>query len=248
MRIPLIAGNWKMNLSQGQVEAFAEKLKEKYRDTDVKTAICAPYIYLSYLKKAFEGTGIGVGAQNVHYQDKGAFTGEISVPMLEQIGVDYCIVGHSERRAYFGDTDEVINKKLQRLSSSSITPILCVGENLQQREAGREEAVVAEQLEKDLAGMSADRVESMVIAYEPIWAIGTGKTATPEEANRMCGWVRKQLAKQYDEEVADQVIIQYGGSMKPDNATAIMNGEEVDGGLVGGASLEADSLMEIIDF
>lgn len=249
MRIPFIAGNWKMFKTREEALQFAESFKKIYKDTDVRTAVCAPYTLLHTLRKAFEGTGVGVGAQNVHFEDEGAFTGEISLPMLKDVGVDYCIVGHSERREYFNETDETVNRKLKKIfGDSEIVPILCVGEKLQEREAGREKEVVFAQLEEDLNGLSAEDVSKLVIAYEPIWAIGTGKTATPEQAEEMCSYIRKTIEKLYDEETCDKVTIQYGGSVKPDNATEIMNMPEIDGALVGGASLKADTFMDIVNF
>lgn len=248
-RIPFIAGNWKMFKTNKEALEFAEEFKKLYKDTDVKTAICAPFTQLETLKKAFAGTKIGVGAQNVHFEDEGAFTGEISLPMLKEIGVDYCIVGHSERRQYFAETDETCNLKLKKLlNESSITPILCVGENLEQREAGKAEEIVENQIKADFDGISADQAARMVVAYEPIWAIGTGKTATPDQAQEMCGLIRKNIEKLYDEDTCDQVIIQYGGSVKPENATEIMNQDDIDGGLVGGASLVPEKFMGIINF
>jgi triosephosphate isomerase len=248
MRIPFIAGNWKMFKTREQALAFADEFRALYHGTDVKAAICAPFTDLAVLKEAFEGTGIGVGAQNVHFEDEGAYTGEISVGMLEDIGVDYCIVGHSERRQYFAETDETVNLKLKKLLAGSIDPILCVGESLEQRDAGQLFDVVSGQLKADLEGIGAADMARVVIAYEPIWAIGTGRTATPEQAEEMCAFIRKTLMEMYDEETADKVILQYGGSVKPANASEIMNMEEIDGALVGGASLKAEDLMAIIDF
>ena len=248
MRTPFIAGNWKMFKTAAEAAAFAEEFKALYKDTDIKTAICAPFVHLAQLKAAFEGTGIGVGAQNAHYEDEGAFTGEISVKMLEDIGVDYCVIGHSERRQYFAETDETVNKKLKRLFAGPITPIMCVGEHLEQREADQQYAVVKEQLVGGLADIAAADASKLVIAYEPVWAIGTGKTATPEQAEDMCEYIRNVIEELYDEDVADAVVIQYGGSVKPANATEIMNMGNIDGALVGGASLKANDFMEIIDF
>ena len=248
MRIPFIAGNWKMHKTVAEARAFAEEFKALYKDTDVKTAICAPFVHLALLKEAFAGTDIKVGAQNAHFEDQGAFTGEISVKMLEDIGVDYCIIGHSERRQYFAETDETVNKKLKKLFEGPIVPILCVGEVLEERDAGREKEVVGGQIRADLAGLSADDVRKLVVAYEPVWAIGTGRTATPEQANEMCGYIREVISELYDDDVACDVTIQYGGSMKPANATELMAMEEIDGGLIGGSSLKADEFMQIIDF
>lgn len=248
MRIPFIAGNWKMFKTKAEAIAFAEEFRELYKDTDVQTAICAPFTNLEALKEAFAGTEIKVGAQNVHFADEGAFTGEISISMLEEIGVDFCIVGHSERRQYFGETDETVNKKLKKLFEGPIRPILCVGESLEERDADKAFDVVGGQIKADLEGIDAADVKKLVIAYEPIWAIGTGRTATPDQAEEMCAFIRKTLIELYGEEVSDEVIIQYGGSVKPANATEIMNMDEIDGALVGGASLKPKDFMEIIDF
>jgi len=249
MRIPFIAGNWKMFKTKKEALEFAESFKALYHDTDIKAAICAPFTQLDCLVEAFAGSGVGVGAQNVHFADEGAYTGEVSLDMLKEIGVDYCIIGHSERREYFGETDETVNLKLKKLlSESEITPILCVGENLEQREAGEEKTIVGAQIKADLASLVAEDVAKLVIAYEPIWAIGTGKTATPEQANEMCALIRATICELYDEDTCDQVIIQYGGSVKPENATEIMNMEEIDGALVGGASLIPKKFMDIINF
>ncbi|WP_027868698.1 triose-phosphate isomerase [Eubacterium sp. AB3007] len=249
MRIPFIAGNWKMFKTKAEAKAFAEEFKALYKDTEVRTAICAPFTQLDTLKEAFAGTTIGVGAQNVHYEDEGAFTGEVSLGMLKEIGVDYCVIGHSERRQYFNETDETCNLKLKKIfADSEITPILCVGENLEQREAGKAAEIVEGQIEADLAGLSAADVAKLVIAYEPIWAIGTGKTATPEQAGEMCTLIREKVQALYDEDTCDQVIIQYGGSVKPENATDIMANGDVDGALVGGASLVPEKFMGIINF
>lgn len=248
MRIPFIAGNWKMFKTEEESVAFAEKFKELYQGTDVRAAICAPFTDLRALKEAFEGTAIGVGAQNVHFADEGAYTGEISVKMLQEIGVDYCIVGHSERRQYFAETDETVNLKLKKLLEGTISPILCVGESLEQRDSGKLFDVVKNQLVEDLKDIPSGDLQRIVIAYEPIWAIGTGRTATPQQAEEMCAFIRQTLIEMYDEETADQVILQYGGSVKPANASEIMNMDEIDGALVGGASLKAEDFMAIIDF
>ena len=247
IRIPLIAGNWKMYKTTAEAKAFAEEFSKLYKDTDVRAAICAPFTQLVALKEAFAGTNVKLGAQNVHFEDEGAFTGEISVEMLKEIGVDYCIIGHSERREYFAETDETVNLKLKKLfSSSEIIPILCVGENLSEREAGNAFDVVEGQLKADLEGIDKADVSKLVIEYEPIWAIGTGKTATPEQAGEMCAHIRNIVEKLYDEDTCDSVIIQYGGSVKPENASEIMNMDEIDGALVGGASLDASKFIKIV--
>ena len=231
-----------------EAKAFAETFKKNYQPSDVRVAICAPYLQLSVLVEAFRGTGIGVGAQNVHYEAEGAFTGEISIPMLEEIGVDYCIVGHSERRQYFNESDDTVNRKVKALLKTSIIPIVCVGEDLQQKEAGYEKQLVSEQVKNALHDIPADKAERIVIAYEPIWAIGTGRTATPIQANMMCELIRDTLTEMYGDETADRMVIQYGGSVKPENASEIMNMEEIDGALVGGASLEPLKFHEIVNF
>lgn len=248
MRIPFIAGNWKMYKNIAEAKEYAMKFKTLYRGTDVKTAIFAPYPQLPLLVEEFKGTGIGVGAQNVHFAKEGAYTGEVSVSMLEELGVDYCLVGHSERRQYFGETDETVNLKLKALLETKILPVVCVGETLEEREAGKEKDIVSEQTKKAFEGVSADDAAKVTVAYEPVWAIGTGKTATAEQANEMCYCIRMTLAEIYDMETADKIVIQYGGSVKPENATEIMNMEEIDGALVGGASLEPLKFIEIINF
>ena len=248
MRKKIIAGNWKMFKTKAEAEAFAEEFKNLYSGTDVQAAICAPFTALDTLVESFKETEIKVGAQNVHFEDEGAYTGEVSVPMLEEIGVDFCIVGHSERRQYFAETDETVNLKLKRLLKSSIRPIMCVGESLEERDGGKAFDVVRAQVEKGLDGIEAGDAVKIVIAYEPIWAIGTGRTATPEQAEEMCALIRNVLTELYGEECSDEVIIQYGGSVKPANATEIMNMDEIDGALVGGASLKPEDFMKIIDF
>ena len=248
MRIPFIAGNWKMYKSIADAKEYAMKFKTLYHGTDVKTAVFAPYPQLPLLVEEFKGTGIGVGAQNVHFAKEGAYTGEVSVPMLEELGVDYCLVGHSERRQYFGETDETVNLKLKALLETKILPVVCVGETLEEREAGKEEEIVSAQTKAAFDGVTAEDTVKVTVAYEPVWAIGTGKTATAEQANQMCYLIRMTLAEIYDTETADKVIIQYGGSVKPENATEIMNMEEIDGALVGGASLEPLKFIEIINF
>ena len=248
MRIPFIAGNWKMYKNISEAKEFAAKFRTLYHGTDVKTAIFAPYPQLPVLVQQFKGTGIGVGAQNVHFEKEGAYTGEISASMLKEIGVDYCLVGHSERRQYFGETDKAINLKLKALLKEDILPVLCVGENLEERQGGIEEKVVSEQIKIAFDGITPAEAEKITVAYEPVWAIGTGRTATPEQAEKMCGFIRMKLSELYDEETADKIIIQYGGSVKPDNASEIMNMPEIDGALVGGASLDPLKFIEIVNF
>ena len=237
-----------MYKTMAEAKAFAEEFKKLYGNTDVKAAICAPFPQLALLVEAFKGTGIGVGAQNVHFEKEGAYTGEVSVQMLQEIGVDYCIIGHSERRQYFNESDETVNLKLKALRETDIITIVCVGEDLIQREKGYQNQLVSEQVENAFRDIPAEKAAKAVIAYEPIWAIGTGRTATPVQANMMCTLIRETLIEMYGDETADKVIIQYGGSVKPENATDIMNMEEIDGALVGGASLEPLKFIEIVNF
>lgn len=248
MRKPFVAGNWKMYKNIGQAKAFAEEFKKIYKSSDIEVAVCAPYLQLSCLKEAFKGTDIKIGAQNVHYADEGAFTGEISCEMLMELGVDYVIIGHSERRQYFGETDETVNLKLKKVLEAGLLPIVCVGESLEEREEGRAFELVEKQLVKAMQEVSKDEAVKITIAYEPIWAIGTGKTATKEQANEMCCHIRDIMEKIYDAETSINVRIQYGGSVKPENASEILGMEEIDGALVGGASLKAESFLEIVNF
>jgi len=248
MRKPFIAGNWKMYKTTAEAIAFAEEFKKLYGGTDVQAAVCAPFTQLATLKEIFKDTNIKVGAQNMHFADEGAYTGEISAAMLKEIGVDYCIIGHSERRQYFAEADQTVNQKLHKCFEAGITPIVCVGEVLEERDAGKELDVVKTQLKGGLENLTKAQTSTLVIAYEPVWAIGTGRTATPQQANEMCGFIRDVVETLYDADVADRVIIQYGGSVKPANATDIMNMEEIDGALVGGASLVPEDFMAIIDF
>ncbi len=247
MRKFLIAGNWKMNKTTAQAVHYANELKALNVSNPQDVAIIAPFTQLAGLKKALEGTGISVGAQNVHYERSGAYTGEISVEMLKEIGVDYCVVGHSERREYFNETDSAINKKLKILLEEGITPILCVGESLETREKGQEQAFVCGQLSADFEGISAEDAEKIVIAYEPIWAIGTGRTASPEQAEDMCSFIRGMMQGLYNIAVGEHMIIQYGGSMKPNNAEDLLSKPDIDGGLIGGASLKVKDFAEIVN-
>ena len=248
MRKPFIAGNWKMYKTCKEALDFAEEFKRIYSPSDVNVAICAPFTQLAVLAEAFRGTGIKVGAQTMHFEKEGAFTGEISGQMLAELGVDYCIIGHSERRQYFAETDETVNKKLHSAFSCGILPILCVGEVLAERDAGSALTVVEKQMKAALQGLSVDQVKKITVAYEPVWAIGTGRTATPEQADEMCGHIRGIISALYDEEVAEEVTVQYGGSVKPDNASELMNMYEIDGALVGGASLSPEQFLAIVNF
>lgn len=248
MRKPLIAGNWKMYKNSREAREFVEEFKKVYHASDVEVAICAPFTQLVPLKEALNGTGIKLGAQNMHFAKEGAYTGEISPGMLAEIGVDYCIIGHSERRQYFNETDDSINQKLKQAFAHGIVPILCVGEVLSQREAGMEHTVVKNQLLADLAGLTPEEAARTVIAYEPIWAIGTGINASPEQANDMIGFIRQVVQELYGEDVSEQVVIQYGGSVKPNNIEELMNMDEIDGALVGGASLKPEDFIQIVNF
>ena len=241
----LIAGNWKMNKTIAEAKEFAEAIKAKDLPNAKDVCILAPFTALSELGKALEGSGIGFGAQNVHFEQSGAFTGEVSVPMLKELGVGYCCVGHSERREYFAETDKTVNLKLKVLLEAGITPILCVGESLEVREQGSEQKFVAGQVVEDFEGIPAAEAAKVVIAYEPIWAIGTGKTATPEQAEDMCAFIRGVISGIYDVATGDDMLILYGGSMKPSNAKELLEKPDINGGLIGGASLKVDDFASI---
>ena len=248
MRIPLIAGNWKMYKTPDEAAEFCQKLRALYKDTDVQALICAPAADLQAAGEALKGSGIMLGAQNVYYEKEGAYTGETSVGMLKALGCGFCIVGHSERRQYFGETDETVNLKAKALLEGGIRPIICVGESEEIRVAGTQNEHVKAQLEGAFEGIADEDAVNCVIAYEPIWAIGTGRVATPEQAGDMVSFIRNVLIELYDEDTADRMIIQYGGSVKPENISDIMDQPEIDGALVGGASLDPDKFMAIIDF
>ncbi len=248
MRIPIIAGNWKMHSSVEEAVKFVKDLKDEVEKTDVKVVICCPYTILGEIKKEVEGSNIKLGAQNMHWEDRGAYTGEISAEMLKEHNVEYVIIGHSERRQFFNESDESVNKKLLKALEYELTPILCVGETLEEREADKTFEIIRTQIVKALKQISPDGMKNIVIAYEPIWAIGTGKTASPEDANTVIAYIREIIKEKYDEYISELVPIQYGGSVNPSNATAIMNQEDIDGALVGGASLNAESFLEIINF
>lgn len=251
MRKPLIAGNWKMNNTISQSIELVKEIKEKLKSSDcenVDAAVCVPATSLMEVKKILEGTSIKLGAQNMHWEESGAFTGEISPLMLNEIGVDYCIIGHSERRQYFGETDETVNKKIKSAIAHNIQPIFCVGETLEQRERDQEEVIVKRQILNGLEDISEIDMEKIIIAYEPIWAIGTGKTATTEEANGMCSFIRKTIEEKYNSDISEKIIIQYGGSVKPENVSEIMSQKDIDGALVGGASLKADDFINLVKF
>mgnify|MGYP003429934099 CR=1 FL=1 len=243
MRKPIIAGNWKMYKNKDEAVQFIYKVVEEMPSIElVDSVICAPFIDLKSLVKR-QGTNLRIGAQNMHFEEQGAFTGEIAPSMLTNLGVTYVIIGHSERRAMFNETDETCNKKLHAAYKHGLVPILCVGEALEHREGGKTEAVIKEQIVKDLEGLTADQVKELVIAYEPIWAIGTGKTATAEMADETCGYIRSLVKELYSEEVGEAIRIQYGGSVKLNNIDELMAQPNIDGALIGGASLVADDFV-----
>ncbi|KNF10119.1 triosephosphate isomerase TpiA [Gottschalkia purinilytica] len=248
MRKPIIAGNWKMHKTISEAVELVNEVKNKVKDSNVEAIVCVPFTALSEVKKELEGTELKLGAQNMHWEENGAFTGEVSPIMLTEIGVDYVIIGHSERRQYFGETDETVNKKIRSALKYNISPIVCVGETLEQRESGKEKDIVKEQVINGLEEISSSDMENIVIAYEPIWAIGTGKTASDEEANEMIAFIRNTLKEKYGQEVSDKVRIQYGGSVKPSNIKDIMSQSDIDGALVGGASLKSEDFLKLVKF
>jgi triosephosphate isomerase len=248
MRKPIIAGNWKMHKSVADGLAFVSAVKSEVAGTDVETVICAPFTLLPSLVEAVKGTNIKIGAQNMHYEDKGAFTGEVSADMLLDIGVTHVIIGHSERRQYFAETDETVNKKAIKALAKGLVPIICCGETLEQREAGETKSLVKGQIEKAYVGISAAEAVKTVVAYEPIWAIGTGKTASSQDANDVIAYIREVLETAYGVDVSEEIRIQYGGSVKPSNVEEIMNEADIDGALVGGASLEPSDFIELVNF
>lgn len=248
MRKNVIAGNWKMNKVAAEAEKFVADTKDKVPSTDkVESVVCAPFLYLQSLVKQSEGTDLKIAAQNMHYEENGAFTGEVSPSMLKDIGVTYVVLGHSERRELFAETDETVNKKAHAAFKHDLTPIVCVGETLEQRESNQTMNVVAEQVKKGLAGLTDDQVKATILAYEPIWAIGTGKTASSEQANEVCTHIRKVVAETFSTDAAAAVRIQYGGSVKPANVDELLAQSDIDGALVGGASLEADSFLQLVE-
>lgn len=249
VRTPIIAGNWKMNMNPEQTAEFVKAVKDKLpKATEVESVIAAPAVDLPALLENTKGSELKVAAENCYFEDEGAFTGETSPKVLKEMGVDYVIIGHSERRDYFHETDEDINKKAHAIFNNGMTPIVCCGESLETREAGKAEEWVEAQVKAALKDLTAEQVSNLVIAYEPIWAIGTGKTATSDQAEEICAVVRKTVADLYDQDVADKVRIQYGGSVKPANVKELMAKPNIDGGLVGGASLVPESYLELVNF
>ena len=248
VRKAVIAGNWKMNMTPSEAEKLVNELKplvDGKNGCDI--VVCVPFVDIATVANAAKGSNIKVGAQNVHFKKNGAYTGEISADMLKECGVEYVVIGHSERRQYFGETDETVNLRLKAALDAGITPILCVGEVLTEREQDVTAEVVARQTKIALLDVDADAVKNVIIAYEPVWAIGTGKTATSDQADEVCAIIRDVLAAKYGKDVAEAVTIQYGGSMKPDNAAELLSKYHVDGGLIGGASLKAADFTAIVD-
>lgn len=243
-----IAGNWKMNKTAAETKALASELKEKFANIgdNVTVAVCPPFTSIATAVELLKGTKVKVGAQNIHWADNGAFTGEISGAMLKEMGVEYVIIGHSERRQYFGETDETVNKRTVAALKNGLKPIVCIGETLAEREGNKTDAVLSTQIKGGFAGLSADDMKKIVIAYEPVWAIGTGKTATPEMAQETHAFIRKQLTSMFGTEVAESIVIQYGGSMKADNSKALVAQKDIDGGLIGGAALQAGSFYDLV--
>lgn len=246
MRKPFIAGNWKMNKTLSEAETLVTELKEELAGiTEVEIAVCPPAVNLTRVYDLIKESNIKLGAQNMYWEEKGAFTGELSGAMLKEAGVSYVIIGHSERREYFAETDEGVNRKVRAAFNYGLTPIVCVGETLKEREEGKTNDKVRGQVKAALAGLNAGQVAELVIAYEPIWAIGTGRSATAGDANQVIGYIRDLVREDFGV-AADKMRIQYGGSVKPDNIEELMAEEEIDGALVGGASLKANSFAEIV--
>ncbi|MBQ7227970.1 MAG: triose-phosphate isomerase [Clostridia bacterium] len=247
-RKPIIAGNWKMNMTRVQATELIEELKPLVKDTKNEVVICVPYTDLDVAVKLCEGTNIKVGAQNVAWAEKGAFTAEISADMLLELGTTYVILGHSERRQYFGETDASVNARLKTALAKGLKPIVCVGETLEQREKNRTKTVIRKQVMGGLAGISEEDLLNTVIAYEPVWAIGTGKTATSEQAEETIKFVRSVIAKMFTRKLANKVRIQYGGSMNPKNVKELMAMPNIDGGIIGGASLKAGDFSLVVNY
>ena len=244
MRKPIIAGNWKMNNTASEGVALVKAIAPLVRDASCDVVVCVPAIDIPAVSEALKGTNIGLGAENVHYAEKGAFTGEISAAMLKEYGVKYVIIGHSERRQYFGETDETVNKRTLTAIAAGLTPIVCIGESLEERETGKTEEVLAKQIHEGLKNI--DDITKIVIAYEPVWAIGTGKTATAEQANETIGFIRKTIGEMFCPKCAEALRIQYGGSMNAGNAAELLSKPNIDGGLIGGASLKAEDFSVIV--
>lgn len=248
MRRTVIAGNWKMNMTPAETKKFITELAPKVKGLDkCDIVLCVPYVDIATAVEAAAGTNIRIGAENVHFAESGAYTGEVSAKMLTEIGTEYVVIGHSERRQYFGETDETVNLRTKAALAAGLKVILCLGEVKAERLAGITDEVVAMQTKLDLAGVSAEELKNVIIAYEPVWAIGTGLTATPEQADETCGVIRATVAKLYGERAADELTVQYGGSMNDGNAAELLAKPNVDGGLIGGASLKTDKFTAIVE-
>jgi triosephosphate isomerase (TIM) len=248
MRKPIIAGNWKMHKTASEAKTFTEEVKGLVPDTDkVDSVICAPALFLENLVEQTKESKVSIGAQNMHFEESGAFTGEVSPVALADIGVEYVIIGHSERREMFNETDDSVNKKTLAAFKHNLTPIVCVGETLEQRENNETKDLVGAQVKQALTGLTEDQVKQTVIAYEPIWAIGTGKSSTAEDANEVCAHIRQVVASEFSQGAADSVRVQYGGSVKPNNIKEYMAQSDIDGALVGGASLEPQSFLQLLE-
>ena len=248
MRKPVIVGNWKMNKTPSEARALLEEVKALDLDENVEKGFCVPAIDLLVAQEVLEGTDINYGAENMYYEESGAFTGEISPLMLKDVNAKYVIIGHSERREYFKECDCLVNKKVKAALAHDLVPILCVGETLEEREENKQEDKVKDQLTKNLKDVSEADIEKVIIAYEPIWAIGTGKTASAEDADDMCAFIRNFIKETYSEEASQKIRIQYGGSMKPENVKELLAKENIDGGLIGGASLKASDFEQLVNF
>ena len=248
MRKKVIAGNWKMNMLPNEAIKFIEDFAPLVKDTQNEVILCVPYTDLFYALLNVQETNIKIGAQNMHFEPKGAYTGEISGQMLKAINVEYVIIGHSERRQYFNETDETVNKKIKSAFNCGLKPIVCVGETLEQREEGKTAEIITKQTKLALEGLTQEQVKNTIIAYEPIWAIGTGKTATSEDAQNSIKAIRDKITKIYGQNVSERVIIQYGGSVKSSNAKELFQMPDIDGGLVGGASLKPDEFAKIVNY
>lgn len=247
-RKKVIAGNWKMNMIPNEAIDFIQELTPLVKNAKCEVVLCVPYTDLFYVLLNAQDTNIKIGAQNMHFEENGAYTGEISAKMLKSIGVEYVIIGHSERRQYFAETDETVNKKVKAAFANGLKPIVCVGETLEEREKGIAYDIITKQTRLALEGLSCNEVENVIIAYEPIWAIGTGKTATSDDANTSIQKIREEISKIYGKNTAECVIIEYGGSVKANNAKELFTKSDIDGGLVGGASLKADEFSKIVNY
>lgn len=248
MRTPIIAANWKMNNTVKESKALLAELLPKISGSACEVVLCVPFTNIASVKKMIKNTGIKLGAQNVHFAEKGAYTGEISAQMLKEQKVEYVVIGHSERRQYFAETDESVNKKIAACLSNKLKAIVCIGETLEERESGKTQDVLFTQITEGLKGYKSKDFDKIVIAYEPVWAIGTGKTATAEDANETIAYIRQVIKKKFSAKIAEKVRIQYGGSMNPKNAAQLMAMEEIDGGLIGGASLKAEDFAAVVNY